>query len=282
LIQLHKHGSDGGILMEVKNREEVFNQAKKWVLEAGQIIRDKMYNPLEVETKSNANDLVTILDKEIEQFFVTKIKETYKEHSIIGEEGYGDQLTSLDGTVWIIDPIDGTMNFIHQKRNFAISVGVYHNGIGEIGFIYDVMADVLYHAKKGQGAYKNDLKIPNLATQANVKEAIIGLNHFWLCENNLVDEQMMQRFVKDIRGTRMYGSAALEFAYTAEGIIDGYISMRLSPWDIAAGIVIVNEVGGITTDIDGNEINLLSKSSILTCNSELQNAILSYIQKGRK
>lgn len=268
--------------MDETIREEVYNQAKKWVLEAGQLIRNKMYNPLQVEAKSNANDLVTILDKEIEQFFVNKIKNTYSEHSIIGEEGYGDQLSSLEGTVWIIDPIDGTMNFIHQKRNFAISVGIYHDGIGEIGIIYDVMADVLYHAKKGQGAYKNDLEIPKLATNVNVKEAIIGLNHFWLCENNLVDEKIMQRFVKTIRGTRMYGSAALEFVYTAEGIIDGYLSMRLSPWDIAAGIVIVKEAGGITTDIDGNEVNLLEKSSILTCSTALQNEILSYIKEGRK
>ncbi|MGJ9458567.1 inositol monophosphatase family protein [Oceanobacillus sp. CF4.6] len=263
-------------------REDIFKQAIKWVMEAGNTIRDKMNDPLDIETKSNANDLVTKLDKETEQFFVAKIKEKYKDHFIHGEEGYGDNPTSLDGTIWIIDPIDGTMNFVHQKRNFAISVGIYHDGVGEIGLIYDVMANTLYHAKKGQGAYKDDVKLQPLPKKKNINEAIVGMNHFWLCENRFIDEQVMQSFVKDIRGTRTYGSAALEFAFTAEGIVDGYISMGLSPWDVAAGIIIVNEVGGSTTDIDGRPVNMLEKSAILTCNTSFQKDILKYLKKGRK
>lgn len=108
------------------------------------------------------------------------------------------------------------------------------------------------------------------------------MNHFWLCKNRLVDETTTQDFVKEVRGTRSYGSAALEFAYTAEGIENGYLSLGLSPWDVAAGIVIVNEVGGVTTDIDGNKINMLEKSSILTCNPILQDEIISFLQRGRK
>ncbi|WP_249869908.1 inositol monophosphatase family protein [Oceanobacillus saliphilus] len=268
--------------MDVMLRDEIYDQAVKWVLEAGRIIREKMHDPLDIEIKSNANDLVTKLDKETEQFFVRKIKEKYSDHFILGEEGYGDELSSLDGTIWIIDPIDGTMNFVHQKRNFAISVGIYHDGVGEIGIIYDVMANIVYHAKKGDGAYKDDVRLPKLMKKTTINEAIIGMNHFWLCENSLVDERHMQHFVKQIRGTRTYGSAALEFAYTAEGIIDGYISMRLSPWDVAAGIVLVNEVGGRTTDIDGNELHLLKKSAILTSNSDYHQHILENLQKGRK
>ncbi|WP_067725776.1 inositol monophosphatase family protein [Oceanobacillus damuensis] len=268
--------------MNVTLRDELYNHAIEWVHEAGNIIRDKMNDPLDIQTKSNANDLVTKLDKETEQFFVGKIKKTYRDHFVLGEEGYGDDLSSLAGTVWIIDPIDGTMNFVHQKRNFAISVGIYHDGVGEIGIIYDVMANTLYHAKRGEGAYKNDVRLPALMEKTKINEAIIGMNHFWLCENRFVDERAMQQFVKDIRGTRVYGSAALEFAYTAEGIMDGYISMSLSPWDIAAGIVLVNEVGGKTTDIDGNELNMLEKSPILTCNSAFHTKILDNLQKGRK
>ncbi|WP_337020294.1 inositol monophosphatase family protein [Oceanobacillus massiliensis] len=268
--------------MDVVLRDEIYKQAIKWVLEAGESIRDKMNDPLDIETKSNANDLVTKLDKETEQFFVEKIKGAFTGHSIIGEEGYGDDLKNLDGTVWIIDPIDGTMNFVHQKRNFAISVGIYQDGIGEIGIIYDVMENILYHAKKGEGAFKDDKRLSSLNEKSTINEAIIGMNHFWLCENRLIDEKVMQQFVKDIRGTRTYGSAALEFAYTAEGIVDGYISMNLSPWDIAAGMILVKEVGGVTTDIDGGELDMLHKSSILTCNTSIQHRILAYMQKGRK
>src|SRR5699024_5394197 len=206
--------------MNVTFRDELFQQAKAWVLEAGGTIRKKINDPLTVSTKSDRNDLVTTMDSDTEYFFMTNIKSTYPDHLILSEEGYGDELTSLNGTVWIIDPIDGTMNFVHQKRNFAISVGIYHDGIGEIGFIYDVMADVLYSAKRGEGAFKNDTLLPRLSGQKSLYDSILGLNHFWLCENRLVEESIMQELVKTVRGSRTFGSAALEFAYVAEGIMD--------------------------------------------------------------
>ncbi|WP_373895893.1 inositol monophosphatase family protein [Virgibacillus natechei] len=269
--------------MNIEFRDSLFNQAKAWVLEAGATIRNKINDPFDIATKSDANDLVTSMDKETESFFIRNIKASYPEHYILSEEGYGDHLTSLNGTVWIIDPIDGTMNFVHQKRNFAISVGIYQDGIGEIGIIYDVMADILFFAKRNEGAYKNDVKLAPLNPNLKFEEVIFGLNHFWLCENRLVDEQRMQEFVRTIRGSRTYGSAALELAYVAEGVMDGYLSMSLSPWDVAAGIIIVGEVGGITSDIDGNAVNMLDKSSILTCNSTIQNRIVTdYLQKGKK
>ncbi|SDQ64146.1 myo-inositol-1(or 4)-monophosphatase [Virgibacillus subterraneus] len=269
--------------MNLEMRDVIYKQAKEWVLQAGNTIREKMHDRMEINTKSNPNDLVTTMDQNTENFFVSNIKKTYPDHFIISEEGYGDQLETLDGTVWIIDPIDGTMNFVHQKRNFAISVGIYHEGVGEIGFIYDVMADVLYSAKRNEGAFKNDDALPSLVNKKHLLESIVGLNHFWLCENRLVDEQVMQDFVRTIRGTRTYGSAALEFAYVAEGIMDGYLTMSLSPWDIAAGIVIVNEVGGVTTTIYGEEVNMLEKNSILTCNPAIKSAIVDdYMLKGKK
>src|SRR5699024_6193563 len=122
-------------------REEIFLYAKKWIYEAGENIRKQIYKTYQINTKSDANDLVTDVDKSTEQFFAGKIRNQYPKHQILGEEGYGDNVKSLDGTIWIIDPIDGTMNFVHQKKNFAISIGVFQDGVGEIGLIYDVMAD---------------------------------------------------------------------------------------------------------------------------------------------
>ncbi|WP_106497754.1 inositol monophosphatase family protein [Lentibacillus sp. Marseille-P4043] len=269
--------------MDLEIREKLYRQAKTWVLEAGATIRGKMNDPLVVDTKSNPNDLVTHMDKEIERFFAANIKHTYPDHLLLSEEGYGDDLKSLHGTVWIVDPIDGTMNFVHQKCNFAISVGIYHQGIGEIGLIYNVMDDILYHAVRGEGAYKDDVQLPHLRDDVNLEKAILSMNHFWLCENRLVDETQMQLLVKKVRGTRTYGSAALEFAYVAEGKLDGYLTMSLAPWDVAAGIVIVNEVGGITTTISGDPVDMLHKNSILTCNPVIQSRIIKdYIEKGKK
>jgi myo-inositol-1(or 4)-monophosphatase len=269
--------------MNQNTREKLFSQARRWVFEAGEMIRQKIDDPMIIDTKSNANDLVTTVDKDTEKFFAQKIRENYPEHLLFGEEGYGDEIKSLQGTVWIVDPIDGTMNFVHQKRNFAISVGIYHDGIGEIGLIYDVIGDVLYHAQKDNGAYKNEIKLKPLSTTLQLKESILGMNHFWLCENSLVDEQEMQRLVKTVRGTRTMGSAALEMAYVAEGTLDGYLAMRLSPWDIAAGMIIIHEVGGVTTDRHGNPINLLERSSMITCNKQIQEEIINdFLEKGKK
>src|SRR5699024_8380305 len=130
-----------------------------------------------------------------------------------------DHLNSLDGCIWIIDPIDGTMNFVHQKRSFAISIGIYDDGIGEVGLILDVMSGVLYSAKKNEAAYKNNQKLPRLNENLKLEETVLCLNHRWLLKNSLVNKEAMERLVKRVRGTRTYGSAALEFAYVAEGIL---------------------------------------------------------------
>src|SRR5690625_2764237 len=114
------------------------------------------------------------------------------------------------------------------------------------------MEDILYHAQKNGGAYKNEKRLKQLNTSVDLQESILGLNHFWLCENSLVDEREMQRLVRTVRGTRTIGSAALEMAYVAEGVLDGYLAMRLSPWDFAAGMIIIQEAGGVTTDRHGH------------------------------
>lgn len=264
-------------------REALFNHVRSWILDAGELIKERIDGPFEVSTKSNANDLVTEVDQDVERFFAKKIKQHYKDHLLLSEEGFGDDLKGTKGTIWIIDPIDGTMNFVNQKRNFAISIGIYHEGIGEIGFVYDVMANNLYSGMRNSGAFKNDEKLPMLKPSLALEQSIICLNHYWLCENRLIDEKIMQSLVKRVRGTRAYGSAALEFAHVAEGIIGAYLTMRLEPWDIAAGRIIVKEVGGKTTDIDGEEVGMLERSSIITGNPNVHNKIISeYLQNAKK
>jgi len=263
-------------------RINLYEQAKEWIYKAGENIRLKMNGPLTVDTKSDAKDLVTTLDKETEKYLAATIKKTYPDHKLISEEGYGDELQTLDGIVWIVDPIDGTMNFVEQKRNFAISVGIYEDGIGEIGFIYNVMDDILYSARRGEGAYKNDRQLPALQDELLLDESLLSLTHFWLCDNRLVDKNNMMDLVQKVRGTRSYGSAALEFAMVAEGVLDGYLSMKLSPWDVAAGMIIVHEVGGITTAIDGGSVNMLRNQAIITAHPEIIETIIEqYLQSGK-
>ncbi|MGD6818396.1 inositol monophosphatase family protein [Metabacillus sp. 84] len=259
--------------------KEIDGKAKSWVREAGERIRSSFATSLSIQTKSNPNDLVTNMDKETEQFFISKIKETYPDHRILGEEGYGHEIEDEKGIIWIIDPIDGTMNFVHQQRNFAISIGIYEDGIGMIGLIYDVVQDELYHAVKGQGAFMNETPLPVLEKR-EVKESIIGLNATWITENKRIDPSVLAPLVRHSRGTRSYGSAALEFAYVASGRLDCYITMRLAPWDFAAGLILLEETGAVATTVDGEDVNVIGPNSILAARDGLHQEIFStYLKK---
>ncbi|XJZ28357.1 inositol monophosphatase family protein [Bacillota bacterium Lsc_1132] len=261
--------------------ESIDRNAKQWIKEAGDRIRSSFDKTLNVQTKSNPNDLVTNMDKEIEQFFIAKIRETYPDHQILGEEGFGDEIEHLHGIVWMIDPIDGTMNFIHQQRNFAISLGIYEDGIGKIGFVYDVVHNELYHAQKGQGAFLNGKRLPMLK-EAKVNEAIIALNATWVIENRRIDHNLMIPLVRDARGTRSYGTATLEMIYVATGRVDAYISLRLAPWDYAGGTIIVEELGGVVTNLRGEKLDFLSKDSVFAAKPGLHGTILkNYLKDGK-
>ncbi|MEW8972460.1 inositol monophosphatase family protein [Mesobacillus jeotgali] len=263
------------------NLKEIDTYAKSWIKEAGENIRASFPKTLNVTSKSNPNDLVTDIDKGTEQYFIEKIKGTYPDHRIMGEEGYGDEVKSLSGVVWIIDPIDGTMNFVHQQRNFAISIGIYIDGEGMIGLIYDVVHDELYHCIKGNGVYLNEKSIPKL-TEARVSEAIIALNATWVAPNKRIDHELLIPLVKDVRGTRSYGSAAMEMVYVATGRIDAYLTPRLAPWDIAAGIIMIKELGGEATDLRGSELDMLQQCSLFVSKPGLHKEILkNYLKDGK-
>ncbi|WP_053362034.1 inositol monophosphatase family protein [Bacillus sp. FJAT-27251] len=261
--------------------QEIDTYAKQLIKEAGERIRTSFPKTLNITTKSNPNDLVTNIDQEIERFFIEKINDRFPEHKILGEEGYGDSIEKLSGIVWIIDPIDGTMNFIHQQRNFAISVGIYENGAGKIGLIYDVVHDELYHVVKGEGVTMNGEKLPRLEERA-VSESIVAMNAMWVIENRRLPRELLAPLVRDVRGTRSYGSAAMEMVYVASGRIDAYITPRLSPWDFAAGIIMIEELGGVATNLRGEPLDLLKENSVFVAKPGLHKEILGkYLKDGK-
>ncbi|MFZ3588100.1 inositol monophosphatase family protein [Bacillus sp. DJP31] len=253
--------------------EKIDTYAKQWIKEAGNIICESFSKELMIHTKSSANDLVTNMDHEIEKFFIKNISENFPEHKILGEEGFGDIVSTSEGVIWIIDPIDGTMNFIHQQKNFAISIGIYEDGVGKVGLIYDVVSDELYHARRGKGAYFNDTKLPTLSNVL-IEQSIIGISATWVTENKRINPDLLSPLIKRVRGTRSYGSAAIELAYVASGKLDAYITMRLAPWDVAAGLILIEEVGGTVTTINGEPLNLLGQNSIFACNKSIHEEII--------
>ncbi|MDD9147191.1 MULTISPECIES: inositol monophosphatase family protein [unclassified Sporolactobacillus] len=251
-------------------------RATEWIKEAGERLKQSFSAPLEVSCKSAHNDLVTNMDKEIEKFLVGKIKDYYPDHKIVSEEGFGDAPGSTDGVVWFLDPIDGTINFVMQRRFFAISIGVYENGAGKAALIYDVMAGELFHCLAGNGAFRNETRLAPLKKVA-VEDALIDLSATWIKPNRRIDQDILTDIVRRCSGTRAYGAASIELAYVAAGLIDAYFTMRLSPWDFAAGLILIDEVGGTATRADGTAIDLLSVTSILTAGPELHGAIARHI-----
>lgn len=244
------------------------------IKEAGERIRKSFFETMQIETKSGANDLVTNIDKETEAFLVKKIRAYDATFRILGEEGMAqEQITSLDGVVWMVDPIDGTMNFVRQHRNFAISIGIYVDGIGQAGYIYDVVADELYYALKGQGAYVNGQRLSPLEALP-LNEAIVGMNAVWATPNPHVEHEGIIQLIRTLRGTRSLGSATLEIVAVATGRMDAYLSLRLSPWDIAAGIIIANEVGAVSSTLDCRDVNLLTQDTFVVANPSIHKKLV--------
>ena len=253
--------------------------AKMIIKEAGERIRQAFSYDLVVETKSNANDLVTNIDRETELFFIEKIKAYAPTHRILGEEGMGEAVDSLEGVVWIIDPIDGTMNFVKQHRHFMITIGVFIDGVGKLGYIYDVMRGDLFWAIEGEGAWYNDSPLRKLQP-VKLEEAVIGINASWVTPNGKINHEKLISLIRKVRGTRSYGSAAMEIAFVVSGKLDAYLSMRLSPWDIGGRTIIAKEVGAVATNLNGEYFDFLGQDTFLIGNPSVHKEILEkYIEQ---
>lgn len=255
---------------------EIYKFAQETILEAGRFIRRRMTEEFNINSKQNPNDLVTDVDKETESFLNDTIQKRYPEHRIVGEEGHGRDITDTEGVLWIVDPIDGTLNFVHQMENFAISVGIYIDGNPYAGLILDVMKGDLYHAAFEHGAYKNDQLLPDIE-ESHLASSLISTNTNWVIRDG-INVPFIQ-VVRDARSTRSLGSAALEFVNVARGTSSAALFFRLHPWDFAGGAIILKEVGGLTTTLLGDELRLLDTNSIIAANKTIHGEIIEHFRK---
>lgn len=256
----------------IKERHEVI---VSWIYEAADKIRTALTLDLEVSEKTSSRDLVTNMDKETESYFTEKIRTFYPNDKIISEEGYGDEVKSLDGTVWFVDPIDGTLNFVKQRENFAIMLAVYEDGEGVQSYIYDVMRDRLYYGFKDDGLYCNDDKITIDSNKA-VGDGLVAVNSTLLRGGRLpaVDE-----ILKESLGVRMYGSAGIESVEVAAGRTVAYIARSLKPWDIAPGKLLVELQGGIVTDFNNQDIDLLNPTAAVFATEPAHKQIIQKLKE---
>ncbi|MEJ8543877.1 inositol monophosphatase family protein [Brevibacillus borstelensis] len=246
---------------------------------AGELSLRRMKQPFTVEYKTSASDLVTAVDKEVEKHVIDEILRKYPEHGILGEESTFTGDPGKYDTLWVIDPIDGTTNFVHQQINFAVSIAVYHKGEGLIGVVYDPSRDEMFHAVKGQGAFLNGQRL-RLEKTVSLEEALLCTSVFW----NKQAEQMgidliVKKLAGKVRGMRLLGSAALEMSYVAAGRLDGYVSLSLNAWDFGAGNILVEEAGGRVTTMDGQPLPFDRKSSVMACNPTFYEELQHYIQR---
>ncbi|KWW96983.1 hypothetical protein TR75_11330 [Hydrogenibacillus schlegelii] len=212
---------------------------------------------LQIGTKSGPSDLVTEVDRAVEAHVVRRIRAAYPDHGVLGEEGT-DAAGSPEaaGLRWVIDPIDGTTNFVHQKVNFCVSIALYAGDEGLVGVVYDPMREERFTAVRGGGAALNGRPL-RLNGAKGLSESLIGTSLTWVRrarQTGLVEP--VWRLAERSRGLRSLGAAALEAAYVAAGRLDAFLSLTLSPWDFAAAKLIVEEAGGTVVDFAGRPVGL--------------------------
>lgn len=254
---------------------EIGLYAKEIVRQAGTLLKDMQKEPLEMKEKKSHSDLVTIVDQKVEQFLVDKILEKYPEHGILGEEGTFVKDLSDCKVIWVIDPIDGTTNFIHNFPFYGISVAVVYEGIGIVGVVYNPSTDELFYAEKDKGAFVNDKQM-RLNEPMSLSNALISTTMFW--ENPFKKDTLHPNVIelyKATRGMRMLGGAALSICEIASGKITAYIMPMLNAWDFAAGVIIAEEAGAVVTKLDGSPVDLDKGSSILVTHPDIHTEILN-------
>ncbi len=248
---------------------------KQLAVDAGNICvqESKSLKRPEVEFK-NPRDLVTVVDRKVEDFLVGKIKTRFPDHDIIGEETGRTHKGS--NCCWIVDPIDGTTSYFHGQPFYSVSIAYQEDGELKMGVVNAPALGQLFHAVRGEGAYLNNEKIQVTKTSKLIDSLFATgfacLRAGWQ-ENNL---RYLNRILPKIRDIRRCGSAAMDLAYVASGKYDGYWEMNLNDYDIAAGVLLVQEAGGSVYDLQGG--NKYPENGILATNGHLDQKILAFFK----
>jgi myo-inositol-1(or 4)-monophosphatase len=241
--------------------------AVKAARKAGAIINraSQDVGSLTVQSKTY-NDFVSDVDRAAEQAIIEMLKDAYPDHGFLGEES-GESNKEAEN-IWIIDPLDGTTNFLHSFPQYCVSIALQQKGVLTQAVIYDPVRNDLFTATKGRGAFLNDKRI-RVTSRAKLQDSLIStgfpFRDFTHLDTYLA---MLKDMIKKTTGIRRPGSAALDLAYVAAGWVDGFFEINLSTWDIAAGGLIVQEAGGIVGDFEGNE-SWLQTGNIVAANPKV-------------
>lgn len=226
-------------------------------------------------SEKRPNDYVTEIDQQVEREIIQIIRKAHPTHSILGEEG-GE--VEGDESLWIIDPIDGTRNFIHGFPHFAISIAYSYRGRIEHGVIYDPVRQELFTASRGKGAQMNDRRL-RVSKHTQLEECLLGTGFPYRHspEHQAAYVHSLQTLIPICGDIRRAGAATLDLAYVAAGRLDGFWELGLKPWDLAAGTLLIKEAGGLVCDTLGGD-DYLKTGNIIAGNPKILKLLLKNIR----
>lgn len=257
--------------------QNIKEQVEKVLIDAGELLATSVIHRNMIEEKGFAN-YVTEVDYEVQKVLTAKLMEIIPGSNVIGEESKHN-IYDIEKPTWIVDPVDGTTNLMYGYKHSAISVALYKENAPYMGFVYNPYLKEMFFAQVGKGAFLND--VPIKVTKNTVMEECLagfGTNPY---DRSGVDKtfEIAKTIFKKCRDLRRSGSAALDMAYIACGRIDLFFEMCLQPWDYAAGLIILAEAGGKTTDWQGKSPKVICPSSIIGSNGAIHGQVLEIIHK---
>ena len=245
---------------------------------AGQLLRDQFRKPRHISYKSRPTDLITEMDARAEALIVERLQRAFPEDAVLAEER--GAAAGRSGRRWVIDPLDGTTNYAHGLPIFAVSIALEQGGRVAVGVAFDPSRDEMYVAERGAGATLNDE--PLAVSRTPVLDASLLVTGFPYDIRDTGDTNLPEyaAFAVRSRAVRRLGSAVLDLAYVAAGRFDGYWELRLGPWDIAAGALLVHEAGGRVTDLAGGPVDL-DAPRVVASNGLIHDQILGVLAEVR-
>jgi myo-inositol-1(or 4)-monophosphatase len=255
--------------------QPMLNIAVRAARSAGELIlrSTDSVSRLSVDQKGK-NDYASEVDRMAEREIISIIKTAYPEHAILAEESGKHKGNDF---VWIIDPLDGTTNFLHGFPQYSVSIALKYKGKLEVGVVYDPLRDELFTAKRGGGAMLNSRRL-RVTNQNSLKGALIGTGFPFKTDRDLdAYLGMFRALTTECAGIRRAGSAALDLAYVAAGRMDGYWEIGVMEWDMAAGILLIKEAGGVVTDFSFND-NYLESGNVIVGSPKMHQLMYQLIE----
>lgn len=242
--------------------------------QAGRILVDHL-GKVSVKEK-NPRDLVTEADLASQVKIEKIIRNRFPDHQFVGEEGQTERFTPGKGFAWIVDPLDGTTNFVHQLRSFSVSIALIHNGEPIVGVVHDPLLNECFYAVKNKGAFLNGQAI-NVSTCQTLHDAMVVTGFSTSVTKNSIEAKRFMEMLGQAQTIRRLGSAALNLCFLGCGRVDAYWASGLNAWDIAAGLVILKESGGFLRAIEG-EFDLFEPNFIASATQELGEEIFAILE----